>query len=203
VPRKNSVPSYRLRRGSGQAVAHVNGRDVYFGVHDSTERKEKYQDIVRKVRADPAKAETQYAVRFHVDITVAELAAKYVRYAETYYVKGGKQTSQVATIKSAINVLLVKYSHLEAARFGPLALKDCRDVFVDLKLARTEVNRRVGLIRGMFKWGVSITAWRHNCDLRRAGHGAGAACRGAIRLKSRVEEERKRLRSIGVPAAFA
>jgi integrase len=157
VPRKSQVPPYRLHRGSGQAVVHINGRDVYLGVHDSPESKEKYQDIIRKLLADRAKAEMDYVVRFHVDITVAELAAKYLPYAEAYYVKGGKPTSQIGTIKNTITkVLLAEHSHLEAVRFGPIALKACRDAFVALGLARTEVNRRVGLIRGMFKWGVSM-----------------------------------------------
>jgi integrase len=157
VPRKSQIPPYRLHRGSGQAVVHVNGGDVYLGVHGSPESKEKYQDIIRKLRADHAKAEMEHVVRFHVDITVAELAAKYLPYAEGYYVKGGKPTSQIATIKNVVTkVLLAEHSHLEAVRFGPLALKKCRDAFVAHGLARTEVNRRVGLIRGMFKWGVAM-----------------------------------------------
>jgi integrase len=155
VPQKKSIPSYRLHRGSGQAVVTLNGRDVYLGVHGTPESKDKYQDMVRKLRADQAKAEMAHTVRFHVDITVAELAAKYVKHAETYYVKNGKPTTQVLTIKSTVNILLAKHSHLEAVKFGPIALQSCRDQFVEQKLARTEVNRRVGLVRGLFKWGVS------------------------------------------------
>jgi hypothetical protein len=49
-----------------------------------------------------------------VEITVAELAAKYLPYAETYYTKQGVATSQTAIIRLATNVLLGKFSHLEA-----------------------------------------------------------------------------------------
>ena len=78
-------------------------------------RPKKYWDIIRKLRADHAKAAMEHLVRFHVDITVAELAAKYLPYVEAYYVKGGKPTNQTVTIKSAITkVLLAEHSHLQA-----------------------------------------------------------------------------------------
>ena len=92
----------------------------------------------------------------YVDITVAELAAKYLPYAESYYTKQGVATSQTAIIKLATNVLLAKFSHLEARKFGPLGLRACQDQLVAQGLSRSEVNRRIRLIRKMFKWGVAM-----------------------------------------------
>ena len=43
----------------------------------------------------------QLGVLHHVDITVAELAAKYFPYAESYDTKQGVATSQTAIIKLA------------------------------------------------------------------------------------------------------
>jgi hypothetical protein len=114
VPRKSQIPPYRLHRGSGQAVVHINGRDLYLGVHDTPESKVKYHEIIRKVLADNAKAEMEQGALLYVDITVAELAAKYLPYSETYYTKQGVATSQTAIIRFATNVLLAKFSHLEA-----------------------------------------------------------------------------------------
>lgn len=87
----------------------------------------------------------------YVDVTVAELVAKYLPYAESYYTKHGVATSQTAIIKLATNVLLAKFSHLEARKSGPLALRAWQDELATQGLARNEVNRRIRLIREMFK----------------------------------------------------
>jgi hypothetical protein len=130
VPRKSQIPPYRLHRGSGQAVVHVNGRDVYLGVHDTPESKAKYHEIIRKVLAERTKVEIARGALLYTDITIAELAAKYLPYTKSYYTKYGVATSQTAIIKLATDVLLAKFSHLEARKFGPLALRACQDEFV-------------------------------------------------------------------------
>ncbi len=155
MPRKKSVPSYRLHRGSGQAVVLVNGRDVYLGVHGTPESKTKYQDIVRRLMADQAKVEMEHTTKWYTDITLAELAAQYLRHVRAYYVKDGKPTSQQAGIKAIIDIVLAKYTYLEAAKFGPLALRECRDEFVKRGFVRTEINRRIQIIRRLFKWAVA------------------------------------------------
>jgi len=156
VPRKSQIPPYRLHRGSGQAVVHVNCCDVYLGVHDAPESKAKYLEIIRKVLAEKTNAAMERGALLYVDITVDELAAKYNPYAESYYTKQGVATSQTAIIKLATNVVLAKFSHLEARKFGPLALRACQDELVTKGLARNEVNRRIRLIRKMFKSGVAM-----------------------------------------------
>jgi hypothetical protein len=109
-----------------------------------------------KVLADSTKAEMERGALLQVDIAVAELVAKYRPYAQTYYTKGGVATSQAAIIKLATNVVLAKFTHLEARKIGPLALRVCREELVTQGLARNEVNRRIRLIRKMFKWAVAM-----------------------------------------------
>jgi hypothetical protein len=82
VPRKVSIPAYRLHRGSGQAVVRIDGRDQYLGVHGSTESKERYREITKRHLADQTKVQLEHSVRFHVDITVAEIVAKYLVYVD-------------------------------------------------------------------------------------------------------------------------
>jgi integrase len=79
-----------------------------------------------------------------------------VAFADGYYVKNGKPTSQVLTIKSSVRVPKERCAHLEAVKFGPIVLRVSRIAFVAQRMARSEVKRRVELIRGMFKWGVSM-----------------------------------------------
>ncbi len=46
MPRKSSVPTYRLHKPSGQARTIVNGRHVYLGKFGSAERRQKYARIL-------------------------------------------------------------------------------------------------------------------------------------------------------------
>lgn len=62
-------------------------------------------------------------------------------------------------------VLKRLYGSTPAADFGPLALKACREEFIAADLARSEVNRRTGYIRALFKWAVAeqlVTATVHH-----------------------------------------
>ena len=47
------------------------------------------------------------------------------------------------------------YADTPVAEFGPLALKAARQRWVNDGRSRTECNRRVGMIKRIFKWGVS------------------------------------------------
>ena len=40
------IPSYRLHKGSGQALVQVNGRRLYLGRHGSPESLERYHRVV-------------------------------------------------------------------------------------------------------------------------------------------------------------
>jgi hypothetical protein len=156
VPRKIPFPTYRFHRGFGQAIVRIDGVDIYLGVHGTPESKAKYRDLVRKSTADRAKSDAERSVRFHVDLTVAELVARYLLHAETYYTKNGTATSQLTIVKLTADVLLDRHAYLEVRELGPLALMDCQDALVATGLSRNEVNRRVRIIRQMVRWGVSM-----------------------------------------------
>jgi integrase len=90
------------------------------------------------------------------DLTVSEVMLSYVRHVEQYYVlPSGQSTSQVALIKLALKVVRRLFGDTPAARFGPLALLACQAEFVTQGLARSEVNRRVRLVRQFIRWAVS------------------------------------------------
>jgi hypothetical protein len=105
VPRTKGIPSYGLHKPTGQARVRINGKDEYLGPHGSPESKPRYQEIVRKHLAERTKAEMERAVRFHTDITIAELVPRYIAHVESYYVKRGRPTGQVPIIKLAMRTL--------------------------------------------------------------------------------------------------
>ncbi len=89
-------------------------------------------------------------------LTVAELIQQYRRHAEQYY-RGpdGKQTCEVENVRKACRIVRTLYGDTLAKDFGPLALQAVRGVFIDKGYCRTSINRDIGRIKLMFKWGVS------------------------------------------------
>jgi hypothetical protein len=140
--RRFAVPSYRHHKQSGQAIVTLsdglgNRRDVLLGRYGSAESKAEY----RRVRAEWEAAGQrlpQPASKPAPDRTVNELALAYYRFAKRYYVKDGRPTSEVATIKPALRFLKRLYGHTAAKDFGPLALKAIRQA-----MATHDVSRKV------------------------------------------------------------
>jgi integrase len=148
------VPSYRLRKPSGQTVTTIGGRDHYLGKHDTPGSRAEYDRLVaewlatgrRSVLTDGAAGS---------DITINEILLAYLEHADRYYVKNGRPTSEPGNIRLAIRPVRRLYGRVAAREFGPLQLKVVRQAMVDGGLRRNEVNRRVRLIARAFKWAVA------------------------------------------------
>lgn len=85
-------------------------------------------------------------------MTIAEIAAVYMKHAKAYYVKGGEPTAEVHCIQSALLRLLPLYRRMPAVEFGPLALKAVRQRMVDDGCSRNFANKAVARIKRMFRW---------------------------------------------------
>src|SRR3954447_6921496 len=94
MPRRQAIPTYRLHKPSGQARVIIDGRHVYLGPHGSDDSKVEYERRVRKLLTDRQAAEMEAKVRVSNDLTVAELAAAYLKFARGYYVKRGRPTPE-------------------------------------------------------------------------------------------------------------
>ncbi len=67
----------------------------------------------------------------------------------------GKPTSEIYECKIVVRALRELYGDTSVAEFGPLALKAARQKWVNEKRSRTECNRRVGMVKRIFKWAAS------------------------------------------------
>jgi integrase len=130
----------------------LGGRDFYLGPYGSPQSRAEYDRLVaewlangRRVLSPPGATDT--------DLTVNELALAFLRWAEGYFRKGGKVTSEVSNIKTAIRPLRRLHGHTPAREFGPLALKAVRDELTKAGLTRSGVNRGARLIVRAFRWG--------------------------------------------------
>ena len=142
------TPSYRLHKGSGQAVVTLNGADHYLGKFGSTVSKDEYNRIIGEWMASGRRLDPGH------DLTVTELIRDYLEFADGYYRKGGKPTSEVAYLKESFRPLLQLYGHTLAAVFSPLALKAVRDQIIASGVCRNVVNGRTRRIIRLFKWAV-------------------------------------------------
>jgi integrase len=147
--RKVRVPSYRLHKPSGQAVVTICGKDRYLGQYGSGPSRAEYDRLIAEYMANQTTGHS--TGKDLADITVAELCVKYVEHAERYYRKNDRPTSEIHTVRKAVKTLRSLYGHTLAADFGPLALKTCRQQWVDEGLTRGGINRLARTVRTIFK----------------------------------------------------
>src|SRR6202044_2654384 len=97
MPRRKSQPSYRLHKQSGQAVVTLpdglgGRRDVLLGKYGTADSRAEYRRVLAEWEAHGMRLPTR--TPGGVDLCVNELLLGYWRFAEGYYVKNGKPTSQ-------------------------------------------------------------------------------------------------------------
>ena len=151
------LPKYRHYKPKDLAVVRLDGKDHYLGKYGSEESREKYRRLVAEwfataghsARPNSAPSETV------VGLTVNQLILAYARFVDGYYVKDGRPTVEPGNIRLVLRIVRRLYGTTPANTFGPLALKAGRDEMVRAGNCRSEINRRVGRIVRMFKWGVS------------------------------------------------
>lgn len=159
MPRKKNVtPSYLLH-SSGQARVRIDGRDILLGEFGSDDSRRRFGELIAQhaggISLDPFGSNRgKSSTKPEAGLTVNELCLTFMRFAGTHYVKGGKPTSEICCLKLAITPLVELYGHTAVDDFGPLALKAIRITLVEKGWVRNSVNRAVGRIRHVFKWGV-------------------------------------------------
>jgi integrase len=140
-------PKYALHKATGQARVRINGKSIYLGPYGSEESRRRYDELV----ADMLKGRLN--VSSH-KLTIAQLSIAFVKFARTYYVKNGRITSEVSNIQTALRPLVKTHGRCLVAEFGPAKLKQARDLMIQNGIVRKSVNRGVGRIKRMFRWGV-------------------------------------------------
>src|SRR5262249_9811976 len=139
------IPTYRLHKPTGLAVATIAGKDRYLGKFNSPASKAAYDRLVAEWllnRGKPVPAGV-------VDLTVDEVLLRYWAFAQGYYGKGSKQLDNTTL---ALKPLRQLYGTTPAAQFSPLALKAVRRRMVESGWCRNYVNHCVGRVKLLFRW---------------------------------------------------
>ena len=150
-PRK--PPAYCLHKASGRAVVRIDGRDHYLGAHGSQESIDRYNGLIAEWITRQRSGE-DLAIEPDPNLTINELLAAYLKFANRYYVKDGQPTKEVSNLKYALKPLAAVYGVSEIKDFGPLRLKTVRETLVYSGLSRKVVNDRIKRIKRVFRWGV-------------------------------------------------
>jgi integrase len=161
MPKKIRIPSYRLHKGSGQAVVVLNGRSIYLGLWNTSESRTKYERVIAEwlanrrslPRAEQGAANSNGSSA--AGLTISDLILSFWRFAEGYYKPDGETTSELRCIREALRPLREMYGHTEVGKFGPLALKAVRQKMIEKGWCRTHINHQINRIRRMFRWGAS------------------------------------------------
>ncbi len=147
------TPSYRLHKPTGLAVVTIDGRDFYLGKFGTSESRAEFDRILTEWLSNGRRLPTPGSPG-EADVSVNEMMLAYVQFADGYYVKNGKSTTEPVNIGLALRPLRRLYGHTPARTFGPLALKAVRQAMIDSGLCRSEVNKRVRHVVRAFKWAV-------------------------------------------------
>ena len=145
------TPKYRRHKASGQAVVTLAGRDIYLGRYGTPESKTEYNRSIAEWHNSSHQCQPKSASG---GPTIDELILAYLEHARSYYLKHGRPTSTQNHIRDALGPLHDVYGSTPSAALGPLRIKTVRQRMIDeRKWARTTVNKAVGIIKRMFKWG--------------------------------------------------
>ena len=147
------TPSYRHHKPSGQAVVTLDGRDIYLGRYGTPQSRAEFDRLLAEWLSNGRRLPAPASAN-GTDLSVNELSLAYLAFADGYYTKRGKPTSEPGSIRQTIKPLRQLYGHTLAREFGPLQLKAVRQAMIDAGLCRNEVNKRTGRIVRLFKWAV-------------------------------------------------
>lgn len=155
MPRLNGkVPKFRRHKRSGQGVVTLDGKDFYCGPYDNPESRTQYDRLVAEWLANGRRLHPSERDEETDPVTVGELAAAFWEHARRYYRHpDGRPTSHVETVRQVLRLVLEHYVDTPVEEFGPLALKAVRLKMIDAGWCRTHVNRQVGKVKMMFRWG--------------------------------------------------
>ena len=120
MPRKSTIPAYKLHAASGQARVIIGGKHIYLGRYNSEESKAEYERLIRKLLSDRAATEMKERVQLSSDLRVVELVRDYLKFARGYYVKNGVPTPEYTHIYSALTPVRERYGEDLVTTFGPL-----------------------------------------------------------------------------------
>ena len=149
------VPKYR-RVKKQYARVTIDGRDIYLGKFGSHESLDKYAEVIAQWRGDDVDEVDSDSAVEPTACLVSELVLAYLEHAKTYYGDHGSRRSTANNIRPTLRTLVDLFWRVNPRRCSVRSsCKNCSNTGSKKGHSRTYVNDQTGVIRRMFKYGVS------------------------------------------------
>lgn len=137
---------------SGIYYVYIKRKRVYLGKTDKNTAAIRYNSLIQKT-FDASTTVSPDATS--EEITILELAARFLEAHQDYYRKDGKQDKQLDRFKTALSFPLALFAELPAAQFGAKKLLETRAAMIESgRFSRFYINALVVCIRHVWTWGV-------------------------------------------------
>jgi integrase len=155
--KKNPAPTYRLHQQTGRGrllwtdAIGCRREKLLPGLFNSPESLAAKARLELEIAVSPTRGTTADGA-----LSLAELLLLFWEWCQTYYTDSdGRQTQEVVVIKYALRHLRTLYGESLAVEFGPVKMKVVRQAMIDAGLCRTNINKRVSVIKRAFRWAAS------------------------------------------------
>jgi integrase len=154
---KKAVPGYSKHSASGQAVVYIDRRPVYLGKYGTPESRQRYADVIAGITARQAAEDAaKPAADLQAGLTVNELCLRFATEKLPKFKRAdGRKTGEYDCFTILIRLMRELFGETLAAEFGPLKLRTLRAAMVDKDWSRRFINKQVGRVRQIFRFGVS------------------------------------------------
>jgi len=178
MPRKDTIPSRRHYKRTGQAIVTLNGRDIYLTAPyaDTAASVAEYDNLIAnwlaagrrlpnglaEIRtwmqdANCARVTAVDEVNPDAPLSVNGLLLLFLEDSEKQFTRAdGRVLGELDKLKVAMRPLVELYGETPAEDFGPLKLSKIREVFISQGLRRGYVNDQIRRVVKAFRWGVSL-----------------------------------------------
>ena len=145
-------PPRYSKHSSGRARVRIDGKVHYLpGPYGSEESRDAYGKLLAQWLEDQQQTSRAPTVR----LTLNKLSVVYLQHCRQHYRKGGVETSEVNGNRIALRHVSKVCGKTPVADLTPRLFKSVRQSMIDAGYVRTSINRHMGRIRRMLKWGVA------------------------------------------------
>lgn len=156
MPKLKRPPKLSRHKASGQAYVTWQYQRIYLGEYGSKEASANYARFLSDlVDLEPAASAPEPEAPKVGWITIVQLCAAFLRFADGWYRKDGQPTTQFGHVKQHVKILVEHFGKLPVDDFGPKRLKMIQSSLVGEGYSRVGVNARIGGIKRIFRWGES------------------------------------------------